>query len=83
MCDYQFCAAGMLAVIKAEPLTDKEKTLIDKAVFDKKNLKSDEQKELKVLSEKKEAEHTRPEEASMGNERLDQEITAKPSKDFP
>jgi hypothetical protein len=51
-------AAGLLGCDRSrDPLTDKEKTLIDKAASDKKNLTSDEQKELgKLLNEKNEAE---------------------------
>ncbi len=79
-------AAGMLGCDRSrEALTDKDKTLIDKAVFDKKNLTSDEQRELdKLLHEKNEAEtYFGQKEHQWEMKNWSKKSTAKPSKDFP
>ena len=77
---------GVTACDKSrEPLTAKEKALIDKAVFDKKSLTQEEQKHLDQLRrEKNEAETymgQKEHEREMKN--WDKKSTAKPPKDFP
>jgi hypothetical protein len=79
-------AAGLLGCDRSrEPLTDREKTLIDKTVSDKKNLTSDEQKELqKLLNEKNEAErYLGQKEHQKEMKNWSKKSTTKPSKDFP
>ncbi len=76
---------GISACDKNRPLTDQEKALIDKSVFDKENITKAEESEVKrLVQENKYADQYWAEKKRELNRKdWDKKSTAKPLKDFP
>jgi Ser-tRNA(Ala) deacylase AlaX len=76
---------GLSGCTKDKPLTDQEKALIEKAVFDKENVTKAEESEVKrLVQENKYADQYWAEKKRELNRKdWDKKSTAKPLKDFP